>query len=254
MSLQQLSSPPSSDWPVQTNENFSSVARASGLYTFTSDTGSTADSDPGAGLFKWNNATQASATQIYIDDATDDGESVTAVMAALSAGGFLRIAQYNDATRWQLWSVGTITDASGYTKFGVTLVQAGASAIQDAQQCVLSFSKVSTGASTTQTAEMMSGFIGTVADKDYRIVVKAAHGGTITETTTRSESGTATFTFKVNTTALGGTANSVSSSEQSQAHASTNTFAAADDIVITASSNSSCLGASFTIKYTRTLE
>ncbi len=109
-------------------------------------------------------------------------------------------------------------------------------------------------ASTTQTGEMMSGFIGTVADKDYRIVVKAAHGGTFTETTTRSESGTATFTFKINTTALGGTANSVSSSEQSQAHASNNVFVAGDDIVITASSNSACLGASFTMKYTRTLE
>lgn len=109
------------------------------------------------------------------------------------------------------------------------------------------------GASTSQPGEMMSGFIGTVADKDYRIVVKAAHGGTITETTTRSESGTATFTFKINTTGLGGTVNSVSSSEQSQAHASANVFSADDDIVITASSNSSCLGASFNIKYTRTL-
>jgi hypothetical protein len=108
-------------------------------------------------------------------------------------------------------------------------------------------------ASTTQPAECIAGYIGTVADKDYRIVVKVPHAGTITETTTRSESGTATFTFNVNTTALGGTANSVSSSEQSQAHASSNTFVADDDIVITASSNSSCIGASFSIKYTRTL-
>jgi hypothetical protein len=108
-------------------------------------------------------------------------------------------------------------------------------------------------AARSQTTEFMAGYIGTVSDKDYRIVVKIPHAGTITATTTRSESGTATFTFKVNTTALGGTANSVSSSEQSQAHASTNTFVADDDIVITASSNSSCLGASFTIQYTRTL-
>lgn len=112
----------------------------------------------------------------------------------------------------------------------------------------------SSGASTTQTGEMMSGYIGTVADKDYRIVIKAAHGGTFTETTTRSESGTCTATFKINTTALGGTANSVSTTEQSQAHASANAFSAGDDIVITVSSNSSCEGMSFTMKYTRTLE
>lgn len=110
------------------------------------------------------------------------------------------------------------------------------------------------GASATQTKEFMSGFIATPSDKDYRIVVKAAHGGTITETTTRSASGTCTATFKINTTALGGTANSVSSSEQSQAHSSSNVFAEGDDLVITISSNSSCADMSFTIKYTRVYE
>jgi hypothetical protein len=81
-----------------------------------------------------------------------------------------------------------------------------------------------------------------------------AHAGTITETVTKSVSGTCTATFKVNSTALGGTANSVSSAEQSQAHASTNTFVAGDDIVLTVSSNSSCADMSFSIKYTRTLD
>jgi len=109
------------------------------------------------------------------------------------------------------------------------------------------------GASTTQTGEAIAGFLATPTNKDYRIVVKAPHGGTITDTTTVSESGTCTATFKVNTTALGGTANSVSSSEQSQAHASANTFAAGDDIVITVSANAACAGMSFSIKYTRTL-
>lgn len=108
-------------------------------------------------------------------------------------------------------------------------------------------------ASTTQTGEQISGFIASPSDKSYTIALKMAHAGTITETTTISASGTCTATFKVNSTALGGTANSVSSAEQSQAHASTNTFSAGDDIVLTVSSNSSCADMSFTIKYTRTL-
>lgn len=111
----------------------------------------------------------------------------------------------------------------------------------------------SAGASTTQPGEMISGFIATPANKTYKLVVKAAHGGTITETTTISISGTCTATFKINTTALGGTANSVSSSEQSQSQSSSNVFAAGDDIQLTASSNSTCVDMSFTIKYTRTL-
>lgn len=109
------------------------------------------------------------------------------------------------------------------------------------------------GASKSQTEEMMAGYIGTPSAKDYKIVVKATHGGTITETTTISESGTGTVTFKINTTPLGGTANSVSSSEQSQAHASSNVFSAGDDIQVTPSSLSSLVGLSFTIKYSRTL-
>lgn len=104
----------------------------------------------------------------------------------------------------------------------------------------------------TQT-DFISGLIPTVVDRDYKIVVKLPYALTITETTTISASGTSTFTFKLNTTALGGTANAVSSSEVSQAHSSSNVAAAGDDIVITASSTSSCLFASFTITFTRTL-
>lgn len=101
--------------------------------------------------------------------------------------------------------------------------------------------------------DCIAGVIETPANKDYRVVVKAPFAGTINETTTISASGTCTATFKVNTTALGGTANSVSNSEQSQTHSSSNTFVAGDDIVITVSSNSSCSMMSFSIKVTRSI-
>lgn len=108
-------------------------------------------------------------------------------------------------------------------------------------------------ASKTQTNEFMGVIIEVADDKDYKILVKAPHGGTITEVTTICVSGTATLQVKINTTALGGTANSVSSSEQSQAHSSANVFVAGDDIVITISSNAACEDLSATIKYTRVL-
>jgi hypothetical protein len=103
------------------------------------------------------------------------------------------------------------------------------------------------------TTEVIAGYIATAADKTYKLVVKMPHGATITEATTISESGTCTATFKINTTALGGTANSVSSSETSQSHASANVVSAGDDIQLTVSSNSACIGLSFSLKYTRTL-
>lgn len=95
-----------------------------------------------------------------------------------------------------------------------------------------------------------AGFIEIVAEKDYLLIVNVAFPGTISETTTQSEIGTATFTYKINSTALSGTANDVSTVEQSQTHSSA--FVAGDNIVLTASGNSGCEGASFSIKYTRT--
>jgi hypothetical protein len=99
--------------------------------------------------------------------------------------------------------------------------------------------------------DMLRGFIEAVANKTYSIVLKATHGGTISETVTKSVSGTCTATFKINTTALGGSDNSVSSGEQTQAHSTANVFAAGDDIVVTISANAACVDMAFTVKYTR---
>lgn len=94
-----------------------------------------------------------------------------------------------------------------------------------------------------------SGNIARCADKTLTLIQKVSFAGTISETTTQCLSGTATFTFKVNGTAFSGTANDVSSTEQSQTH--TTTFVADDLIAVTISANSSCLDAAFSIKYTR---
>lgn len=98
-----------------------------------------------------------------------------------------------------------------------------------------------------------SWLIESPADGSKKMIVKAPFAFSITEVTTISESGTGTLTVKINSTALGGTANSVSSSEQSQSHSSSNSVAAGDDIVFTWSSVSSLVGASVTLKGTRTL-
>jgi hypothetical protein len=84
-------------------------------------------------------------------------------------------------------------------------------------------------------------------NKDYRVVVNSALARTITGVTTRSSTGTCTLTVKINTTALGGTANSVSSTESTQAHTSANAVAVGDDIVFTVSANSAAENVSVTL-------
>jgi len=101
------------------------------------------------------------------------------------------------------------------------------------------------------TTENISIFVETVANKDYRFHINIGFAGTITRVTTISISGTCTATTKINTTALGGTANSVSSSENEQIHSTSNEFVVGDDILTTISANSSCLDMMITIEYTR---
>ena len=88
----------------------------------------TADADPGAGFFRLNNATIASATEMYIDDLEYNGTDVSAwvqswddVTGNDTNRGRIRISKANTLDTWMVFKVtGSITDASGYTK--VTLV------------------------------------------------------------------------------------------------------------------------------------
>ncbi|RJG10902.1 DUF2793 domain-containing protein [Pseudomonas cavernicola] len=111
---------------------------------YTCETGSTADSDPGAGLMKWNHATQASATQLFIDDLTADAVSMTALWGQLAPNGFLLIQKVTDANTWQLWKFTSITAATGYVKLGVTLIADGG-ALTDGDALLLEFDNGASG-------------------------------------------------------------------------------------------------------------
>lgn len=136
----------------------------------------------------------------------------------------------------------------------VSAATAGTDYVTPAGVETLTNKTIAAGSNTISgVTESISGHIEAPADKDYYIGIQMPHAGTINTVTTKCDSGTCTATVKINGTALGGTANSVSSSEQDQAHSSANTFNASDDITLTVSSNSSCDDMRFTVKYTRTL-
>ncbi len=98
--------------------------------TFTSDTGSTAASDPGNGLFKWNNATQASATALYFDNQTLDAVSLTTLYGNFTSTGFIYLQQADDATKWHVYRWSAQADSTGYRTFTV-VSQATGGAIAD---------------------------------------------------------------------------------------------------------------------------
>jgi hypothetical protein len=108
------------------------------------------------------------------------------------------------------------------------------------------------GTVTFTTSDQLTGFIETPSEKTYRLIVDSQIAMTIIETTTDAASGTCTATFNINGTPLGGTANSVSSTEQAQAQASANAVVVGDDVNMVISSNSSCADVVFKVGYTRT--
>jgi hypothetical protein len=100
--------------------------------------------------------------------------------------------------------------------------------------------------------EQISVTISVPTDKTYTLARKMTFSGTVLEVTTKSSSGTCTLTGKIDGVSLGGTPNSVSSVEQSQAQASANTFTAGQDLQATVSSNSACVDMDITWKIQRT--
>lgn len=89
-------------------------------------------------------------------------------------------------------------------------------------------------------------------NQDYYVLINAPFGFKINTISSLCSAGSCTATFKIAGVALGGGANSVTTSRQDVTHTSANVVNVADPISCTISSNSSCQYAIFEIAFTRT--
>jgi hypothetical protein len=89
-------------------------------------------------------------------------------------------------------------------------------------------------------------------NKDYLFEINCPYGYTITQVDSDCRAGTCTATTKIGGVALGGGANSVSTTMQSKTHSSSNAIALSGTSVVTISSNSSCEGLRLVYWITRT--
>lgn len=152
---------------------------------YTADTASQADSDPGAGLLRWNNATQASATQLLLDDTTSDGVSLTALWAALDAGGFIFLQHATDQDTWQIWEITGVVDATGYAKLTVSLIANGGSFANADPMLV----QIEQGAT--------AGAVSSVNGNTGAVIVLAPIGIAVSDETTALTTGTAKTTLRM---------------------------------------------------------
>jgi hypothetical protein len=110
----------------------------------------TGASDPGAGRLRWNNATQSSATELYIDILTDGGTDISSFLPRLYAGNVLYIQDKDDATKKQTWLLSTTTDNTGWWTFAVTNLTAAGGNIANNQEIVVVATLDATSAGITQ--------------------------------------------------------------------------------------------------------
>ena len=90
-------------------------------FRYDADTTSQTDTDPGAGKLKWNHITQASATQLYVDDLDKSSSDLSAFYNTLQPGDRVRLQKEDDKALFQDWTITSVTDRTGWFRFNVTL-------------------------------------------------------------------------------------------------------------------------------------
>jgi len=115
-------------------------------WRFAYDTG-TADADPGAGEFRFNNADPDAATFIYLNNNTVDGIGLDRLFLDVKQADRLFIQQHSDPTRGKLFRVnGTVTSGGAYLKIPVFIEPASQGADFDAgENCTLSLNYIAAG-------------------------------------------------------------------------------------------------------------
>jgi hypothetical protein len=77
---------------------------------------------PASGRIRWNNSTQASATELYVHGTTGNGVDVQPILIELvDVGDSVLIRSAGDATTYQEWTIDSIVDNTTYVTYGVTL-------------------------------------------------------------------------------------------------------------------------------------
>lgn len=130
---------------------------------------STSDSDPGAGIFRLNNATLGSVTAVYIDNESNNGATITAWLDSFDNGGSaldrgtLQIEQSDGDAFFLARVTGSIVDGTGYRKVTVTPLATVGTFDPDAI-CSITFARAGTDGAVSGPGSAVSGNLASFAD------------------------------------------------------------------------------------------
>lgn len=86
----------------------------------------------------WNNATQPSATQLFVHGTAEDGASIQSVLAdVIEHGDKIRIRSLTDPDQYQLFAIKTITDNTTYVTYDVRFIRSNGSAFSDDDEILI---------------------------------------------------------------------------------------------------------------------
>src|SRR5579859_75757 len=102
------------------------AGESASVWLYKADTSSTAG-NPAAGSMQWNNATQTSATALFLNVLTTDGFDVTTFLSTIQSGQPIIVQDQNVSANFQKFTVsGAVTGPSaGVFTIPVTLVSSG---------------------------------------------------------------------------------------------------------------------------------
>ncbi len=173
-------------WVAGVNEINTKVGQIGGLgvaMAYAAETGSTADAAPGDGKLTWNNATQASATTIYLDADDANGVDITALIDTLDDSdstikGTLRLTQRDDNTKWIVYNLTAVTSATGYRKLTVAAVDYSATTpFADGANLTLTFSRTGDKGETGNVGDITAQPAETTVAMDDLVVIHDSTAG-----------------------------------------------------------------------------
>ena len=122
-------------------------------YTFKADTGAT---DPGTGGIKLNNATQSSATVMYIDDRDDGFVDIQPFLRTIDDStspikGHFKITKKDTPNNFILFTIASLSETSGFFAVTCAHVSNGGYTFQDDDDVTITFARTGDAGSTGST-------------------------------------------------------------------------------------------------------
>ncbi len=123
---------------------------------------------PSSGKIKWNNATQASATIIYLSETSDAGNDLSNYFSNLAVGDGIYLQNSSDAGNYQSWDVDVIVDSGGYKTLTVTPLQSAGPNFSTSGQGQSLLMTLQKGAGTIEALNEAAS-LGTESENDDRV-------------------------------------------------------------------------------------